>query len=83
MRELIIAACALLTGLLLLPMAIYFIGKEVLGDYALGGLWALIGQFFKGLVQGSVSSWILALGPYAALLTARLFAFALRKARPV
>jgi hypothetical protein len=85
-RELIILGGALLFGFIVVPLAIWFVGNRVLGPYAHGtnpnaGPLALVGDFFAGLSSGWVSYWIVALGPVAIILFARL-AWALIKFTP-
>jgi hypothetical protein len=70
-REALIALIALIVGVTLLPVAVYYTGVETLGPYTGGGLWRFWGDFFKGLAQGGLSWWLIALGPYALLLFAR------------
>jgi hypothetical protein len=71
-RELITIGLCLCTGLLLVPLAIWLVGTRLLGPYANGGLWNLLGDFFRGLASGSSAFWVVALGPYAALWILRL-----------
>jgi len=70
-REALIALIALIVGITLLPLAVYYTGVEILGPYSEGGLWRFWGDFFKGLARGGLSWWLIALGPYALLLFAR------------
>ncbi|HNR23163.1 MAG TPA: hypothetical protein PKL49_09075 [Steroidobacteraceae bacterium] len=70
-REALLALIALIVGVTLLPLAVYYTGVEILGPYSEGGLWRFWGDFFKGLARGGLSWWLIALGPYALLLFAR------------
>ncbi len=70
---------ALLVGLLVMPAMIYLVGTAVLKPYANGGLFALYGDFLKGLVELRPSCWIVVLGPFGFLTLFRLFRFVLRK----
>ncbi|HYB33458.1 MAG TPA: hypothetical protein VED45_08525 [Steroidobacteraceae bacterium] len=77
-RELIIYGSALLCGLLLMPLLIWFAGNRVLGPYTHGpnphaGPFALLADFFASLVHGSAVFWVVALGPAGLLLLLRLF----------
>jgi len=77
-RELIIYGVALLIGLLGMPLLIWFAGNRVLGPYTHGqnphaGPFALLADFFVGLVHGSAVFWAVALGPAVLLLLLRLF----------
>jgi len=49
-----------------------------LGDYTHGGLFALWGDYLRGLAGGELAFWIMLLGPYGFLMLGRL---ALRLAR--
>lgn len=77
-RELVLAVAALLTGLLLMPILVWFAGRMTLGEYTHGGLGALWADYFRGLARGELAFWIMLLGPYGFLLLGRL---ALRLAR--
>jgi hypothetical protein len=85
-RELIIFGSALFVGLILVPLAIWFVGNRVLGPYAHGsnpnaGPLALVGDFFAGLGQGALTCWSVVLGPAVIILFVRL-AWALIKSNP-
>jgi hypothetical protein len=86
-RELIIFGVALLCGLLPVPLLIWVAGNRVLGPYTHGqnthaGPWALLADFFTGLLHGSVVFWAVALGPAVLLLLLRLLVRALRALPP-
>src|SRR3981081_3519337 len=77
-RELVIFGLALLCGLIVMPVLIWFAGSRVLGPYTHGqnshaGPFALVADFFSGLAHGSVVFWAVALGPAVLLLLIRLF----------
>ena len=74
-RELIIAAAALLAGFLAVPLLIYLIGHSVLGPYAHGGAGRLLGDYFAALAHGDLVFWSVALGPYVMTLLVRLLYF--------
>jgi hypothetical protein len=85
-RELIIFGVALLCGLLGMPLLIWMAGNRVLGPYTHGqnphaGPWALLADFFVGLIHGSAVFWVVALGPAVLLWLVRLF-IALVRALP-
>jgi hypothetical protein len=85
-RELLGLALALLVGLLLMPFLIWVAGNRVLGPYTHGqdlhaSPFALLQDFFIGLLHGSVVFWAVALGPAVFILLLRLFVRGLR-ARP-
>ncbi len=82
-RVLILYAAALLFGVLGVPFLIWLAGNRVLGPYTHGqnlhaGPFALLGDFFTGLVHGSAVFWAVALGPAVMLLLLRLFLRGLR-----
>jgi len=70
---------ALLFGLVVMPALIYLPGFYVLKPYANGGVFALYGDFYKGLVELRQSCWIAALGPFVFLSLLRIFRLILRK----
>jgi hypothetical protein len=80
-RELLWIAIALPVGVLLLPPLIGLAGSRVFGPYAGGSTRDLVDHYFRGLGQGGQAFWIVALGPYLALLTVRLTAAAIRAVR--
>ncbi len=85
-RELILIGGALLFGVILVPLAIWFVGNRILGPYTHGsnlhaGPMALLGDFFEGLSLGWVSYWTVALGPLVIILFVRV-AWALIHTRP-
>lgn len=71
-RELVTIALCLFIGLLVVPAGIYFIGRQILGPYANGGLPALIFDITGGLAAGSLPFWLLVAGPYIAVWLWRL-----------
>ena len=85
-RELVFFGLALLCGFIVMPFLIWFAGSRVLGPYTHGqnahaGPFALLADFFSGLMHGSGVFWAVALGPAVLLLLLRLF-LALLRARP-
>ena len=68
-------------GLLLLPPLIWLVGSRVFGAYAGGGTRDLVDHFFRGLAQGQQAFWIVALGPYLALVVLRLTLAGVRAVR--
>jgi hypothetical protein len=73
-RELLFAGAALLTGLLLMPILVWIAGRMTLGEYTHGGLFALWGDYLRGLASGELAFWIMLLGPYGFLLLGRITA---------
>jgi hypothetical protein len=85
-RELLGVALALLVGLVLVPLLIWVVGNRVLGPYTHGqnphaGPFALLQDFFIGLVHGSAVFWAVALGPAVFVLLLRLCVRGLRARR--
>ena len=79
---------ALLAGLVGMPFLIWYAGNRVLGPYTHGsnqhaGPFALLSDFFSGLLHGSGVFWVVALGPAALLLLLRLFILLLRALPPM
>lgn len=80
-REFFWALLALPVGVLLLPPLIYLVGSRVFGPYGAGNTRELVDHFFHGLSLGQQAFWIIALGPYAAILALRLTVGAVRAVR--
>ena len=80
-RELLWVLIALPVGVLLLPPLIWLVGSRVFGPYAGGITRDLVDHFFRGLSQGQQAFWIVALGPYVALIALRLTLGAVRSTR--
>jgi hypothetical protein len=83
-RELLGLTLALLCGVLVMPLLIWVVGNRVLGPYTHGpeqraGPFALLQDFFIGLVHGSAVFWAVALGPLVLILLLRLFVRAMRR----
>ncbi len=61
---------AILTGLLLafgmfvLPVAIYFVGQQVIGEYEGSGAVGLVVELWSALVRADAVAWALVLSPY-------------------
>jgi hypothetical protein len=54
---------ALLVGVFVLPLLVYFTGTMVLGPYAKGGPGAFLAGYLRDLASLRWFSWSLALGP--------------------
>jgi hypothetical protein len=70
-REIAIAAALFAAGLLLLPPTIYWVGREVAGDYG-GGPLALANQIWADFMWLEPAAWLLVLSPYVLLQLVRL-----------
>ncbi len=80
-REFLWLLIALPVGVLLLPPLIWLLGSRVFGAYAAGNTRDLVDHFFRGLGQGQQAFWIVALGPYLAIVVLRLTLAGVRAAR--
>ena len=86
-RDLIVYGIALLCGLLLMPFLIWYAGNRVLGPYTHGqnphaGPFALLQDYFAGLLHGSAVFWAVALGPALLLVLLRLIVWVVRAIPP-
>jgi len=78
--ELVLAAALLCTGLVLLPVAVYWVGQFVVGEYESGaGMAGLLGAVWDDLGRGSIPAWILVSSPYAVIQLVRLARVLLRR----
>ena len=80
-REFLWLLIGLPVGVLLLPPLIWLVGSHVFGAYAGGNTRDLVDHFFRGLGRGQQAFWIVALGPYLAILTLRLTVAGFRAVR--
>jgi hypothetical protein len=62
--ELAVAAVALLLGIALMPVLIFYAGVATLGRYEGASLGQIYSSVFTGLAQGSSAAWVVFLGPY-------------------
>jgi predicted acetyltransferase len=62
--EVAAAVLALLGGIVLMPLLIFYAGVGSLGRYEGAGLGHFYSDFFSGLRQASMAYWVVALGPY-------------------
>ncbi len=77
-RELALALLGLLLGVLLMPLLVWVAGMVALGPYANGGFGALLGDYLRGLAEGSLACWLVLAGPYLVMSLVRLLRLALR-----
>ena len=68
-----------LAGILLLPIAIYFIGFTLFGEYSGTGFSAFYGSLHSSLRSGELAVWFLVLSPYLILQLIRGAVFTLRQ----
>jgi hypothetical protein len=72
-RELVIAAVLFGIGFLVLPLAIYWVGSQLIGEYAPeANALTLAEHIWTDLLQLEPFAWLLVLSPYAVLQIARL-----------
>lgn len=71
-RELLIAVVVLALGFFALPFLIYWVGRELIGDYAAGGGMALAESIWTDLLHLQPAAWALLLCPYGIVQLARL-----------
>ena len=72
-RELIIAAAIFACGFFVLPVAIYWVGQRIIGDYAPNaGMLDLAEQIWSDLLHLEPASWMLVLSPYLIVQLVRL-----------
>jgi len=72
-RELVIAAALFGLGFLLLPPAIYWVGKEVVGNYGADqGMLALADQIWADFLALEPAAWVLVFSPYLLVQIVRL-----------
>lgn len=83
-REGILFAVMIAVGLLL-PLAVFYTGRVLLGEYSEtgAGVGALYGDVFTDLAAGSPVAWLLILGPWLGILLIRILWWPLGRRRRV
>ena len=72
-RELIIAAVVFAFGFFVLPLAIYWVGRELVGDYSPeAGVMRLVESVWADLLHFRLAAWVLVLAPYGVVQLLRL-----------
>jgi hypothetical protein len=72
-RELTIAAVAFGVGFFILPLAIYWVGQRVIGEYAPdAGVLSLAESIWTDLLNLQPAAWLLVASPYLTLQLLRL-----------
>lgn len=79
--ELVLALALISAGMLVLPLAIFWVGQFVVGEFEGGGVVELLGGIWTELSRGSIAAWTLVLSPYFVVQLLRLARAAMR--RPV
>ncbi len=81
-REAVLFVRSAFVGLILLPLAIYWVGRYSFGPYPQdGGLIVFFGHIYSDLQGGKPLAWLLVLAPWLLLQTTRLTAHAVRRSR--
>ena len=78
-REARLLLGAVIFGAVALPLLIWVTGRGLLGPYANGGMFAILGDFFTLLFSGSLAAWSLLFVPYALLSSLRFANWVLRR----
>lgn len=71
-NEAILAGLMLAFGLFILPVAIYFVGQQVIGDYEGSGVVGLVLALWSALVRADAVAWVLVLSPWLVVQLLRL-----------
>lgn len=71
-KELTVASLSIAFGLLVLPIAIYYAGRQLIGEYAPDAtVLTLALDIWSGVARLEPGAWLLALGPYLVVQIAR------------
>lgn len=68
LREIVIAAAVFAVGFFILPLAIYWVGRELIGTYSAdgsAGALDLAESIWSDLLRLRWTAWLLVLAPYA------------------
>jgi hypothetical protein len=79
-KEIALLAFLLFAGLLLLPVAVYWVGETVFGQYGGQGYGDFFGTLSSKVRTGDRVAWFLILSPYLIWQTLRLMALGWRSA---
>ena len=74
-REIIVASAAFAFGFFVLPLAIYWVGRELIGSYspdATAGALSLAESIWVDLLSFRPAAWVLVLAPYCLIQLLRL-----------
>ena len=78
-RELALFLSLLLFGLVLLPVAVFFVGDQVFGDYGPAGFTGFFNALSGKIRSGDGVAWFLVISPYLGWQTVRLTALMWRR----
>jgi hypothetical protein len=71
-KEAAIFAVMLFLGFVILPIAIWFVGNLVFGDYGGTGYGDFFGRLRNKILSGDIGAWFLVLSPWLALQVVRV-----------
>ena len=77
-KEFLLLAGFLLLGVVILPIAIYFVGQAIFGEYGGQGYGEFFGDLIGRIAAGQGAAWFLVLSPYLGWQTLRLIGFVWR-----
>ncbi len=80
MNELALALSLVFAGMVLLPLAIYFTGQSIFGEYSGAGFSEFYRRLSGEVREGRPVVWFLVLSPYLILMLLRFTFWAFRKA---
>lgn len=81
MNELALALSCIFAGLVLLPLAIYFTGQSVFGEYGGAGFADFFRRLSGDIREGRPVVWFLVLSPYLILMLLRFTIWAFQRSR--
>ena len=81
-KELATFVVLLFTGIIILPIAIWYVGDAIFGDYGGSGYWDFFGNLSAKIRTGDRVAWFLVLSPYLAISCVRLAILGWRKSSP-
>lgn len=81
MSELALALSLMFAGLVLLPLAVYFTGQSVFGEYGGAGFSDFYGRLSGEVREGRPVVWFLVLSPYLIFMLLRFTFWAFLRAR--
>ncbi len=80
LNELALALSLVFAGMVLLPLAIYFTGQSIFGEYSGAGFSEFYRRLSGEVREGRPVVWFLVLSPYLILMLLRFTFWAFRKA---
>lgn len=78
-RETALLAILLFVGIVLMPIAIWFVGQALFGEYGGTGFGDFFGTLSAKIRSGDRVAWFLVLSPYLSILCLRLMIWGWRK----